>query len=587
MIDQKTLYDKTYACWLGKNIGGTLGTPVEGKMEVMNLTWYPVIDPNGALPNDDLDLQLINLHAVEQYGVRLTCKDIAKEWAEHVFFPYDEYGYGLKAARYGFVPPFSGCFDNPFVNCMGSPIRSEIWACMCHGNPDAAAYFAWHDAVVDHANGEGLYGEVFNAALQALAFEDNNVERIIEKALTYLPQKSRVKGAVSKLLELYRQGVELLEAREIILAEYGNYNFTDAPQNIAFGLCGLLYGKDFEDAILKTVNLGYDTDCTVATCGATWGILYGRDSIPEKWVAPIGDSITVSAPVHGFKAPANLDELTNKTILMGKKLALEDVNLYMMNPEDAVDFLVQTFVLPENSQPEDGIVIKVRYENSPTASVSNPCKMHFDIFNNTKWDWDISTYVEGKGFASTKEENIYIAQGEHACYECSLVPNEKLKKFNRLELKVVRKKDGLLWQEFSVPFTVLTPNVWRVNGDRIEVEGMTVRYEGEGECVAETKILMPTERPTQVFVNTESPITVYIDGVEAFKTTDKTHYLPAYHRSPASQKCRMKLTAGEHDLKVVLKGQGTRFFTVGLTATNEVKEPGNCYAYTDVDLYID
>ena len=55
------LYDKIYACWLGKNIGGTLGTPVEGRMEVMDLTWYPRLDPRGALPNDDLDLQLLNL----------------------------------------------------------------------------------------------------------------------------------------------------------------------------------------------------------------------------------------------------------------------------------------------------------------------------------------------------------------------------------------------------------------------------------------------------------------------------------------------------------------------------------------------
>jgi hypothetical protein len=47
MMDRATLYDKIYACWLGKNIGGTLGTPVEGRMEVMDLTWYPRLDPKG------------------------------------------------------------------------------------------------------------------------------------------------------------------------------------------------------------------------------------------------------------------------------------------------------------------------------------------------------------------------------------------------------------------------------------------------------------------------------------------------------------------------------------------------------------
>ena len=82
-MDRATLYDKIYACWLGKNIGGTLGTPVEGRMEVMDLTWYPRLDPRGALPNDDLDLQLLNLHAMEMYGTRLTAEGIAAEWSEH------------------------------------------------------------------------------------------------------------------------------------------------------------------------------------------------------------------------------------------------------------------------------------------------------------------------------------------------------------------------------------------------------------------------------------------------------------------------------------------------------------------------
>ena len=29
--NKEKLRDKIYACWLGKNIGGTIGTPYEGK----------------------------------------------------------------------------------------------------------------------------------------------------------------------------------------------------------------------------------------------------------------------------------------------------------------------------------------------------------------------------------------------------------------------------------------------------------------------------------------------------------------------------------------------------------------------------
>ena len=169
-MNRDILYDKIYACWAGKNIGGTLGAPVEGCMDALDLTFFPEIPDGQALPNDDLDLQLVNLHAAEQYSVALTTEQIGREWLEHVRFQFDEYGYAQTALRCWFIPPFSGKWDNPFVNCMGSPIRSEIWACAAPGRPDIAAYFAWQDAAVDHAGGEGVFGEIFNAAIEALAF---------------------------------------------------------------------------------------------------------------------------------------------------------------------------------------------------------------------------------------------------------------------------------------------------------------------------------------------------------------------------------------------------------------------------------
>ena len=41
MLDQKVLRDKIYACWLGKNIGGTLGAPIEGRCDFMDIKWFP------------------------------------------------------------------------------------------------------------------------------------------------------------------------------------------------------------------------------------------------------------------------------------------------------------------------------------------------------------------------------------------------------------------------------------------------------------------------------------------------------------------------------------------------------------------
>ena len=56
--------DKVYACWVGKNIGGTMGGPYEGVRKTLDIQGFAT-KQNEVLPNDDLDLQLIWLHAME------------------------------------------------------------------------------------------------------------------------------------------------------------------------------------------------------------------------------------------------------------------------------------------------------------------------------------------------------------------------------------------------------------------------------------------------------------------------------------------------------------------------------------------
>ena len=84
-------------------------------------------------------------------------------------------------------------------------------------------------------------------------------------------------------------------------------------------MIGWLYGDgDFGKSICIAVNCGDDTDCTGATLGSIFGIIYGTAIIPEKWRAPIGDGIKTVA-VTGFEAPATLQVLTEKNCSSTKK----------------------------------------------------------------------------------------------------------------------------------------------------------------------------------------------------------------------------------------------------------------------------
>ncbi len=595
-MDRATLYDQIYACWLGKNIGGTLGTPVEGRMEVMNLTWYPRLDPNGALPNDDLDLQLLNLHAMEQYGTRVSATDIAAEWTEHCYFPWDEYGHAGTAMRLGFKPPFSGLFDNHFTSCMGSPIRSEIWAAVAAGKPRLAAYFAWQDAVVDHAGGEGVFGEIFNAALEAAAYESSDVPALIREALTYIPATSRVHGAVSLMLAEYEKGSELLDARAAVLAAYGSHNFTDAPQNIAFGLAGLLWGKDFEDAILKVVNLGYDPDCPVATCGAILGILHGTAGIPEKWSAPIGDAIQVSAAIRGFRAPANLDELTRRCLLQYDKLALEDAESYVITEEDNSDFAVQHFTLPQGADPREAFCVDVRYDGDPVIAPERPRTLHLTLTNRTTWPWTMDVSLECPyGLLSDVPAHIVVAPGESVVYSPTVkVDPDAAYRMPRnraalVTLRVRRLNCGDLWTDYRIPITLLAPNRWTLNGKATLVPGATVTFTepaADGVYVAEATLTTPAvTRETRLLCNCEYPVTVELDGDVIIHTEEMTPFMPAYHRVPATQRRDGILQRGSHRVKVTVRvpvgDTNLPRFVISLNAPATVTEPGNFYAFVD------
>jgi ADP-ribosylglycohydrolase len=272
------------------------------------------------LPNDDLDLQVVWACVLDKMETPTVDRHVlAQAWLDHVEFPYDEYGMAIRNLKNGLHPPLSGSYDNWFANGMGAPIRSEVWACLAPGNPELAAAYAYEDACVDHA-GEGVWGEVFLAALESAAFIESDPYVLIGLALSFLPTDSLTRQAVEGAVRYWRQNKDWLGAREHILDTFGHENFTDAPMNIAFTVLGWLAGEgNFSRAICIAVNCGKDTDCTGATVGALMGIL-DPDCIPDKWLTPIGRTLVVSPEIKNLEAPPTLDQFTDLIVALRDRL---------------------------------------------------------------------------------------------------------------------------------------------------------------------------------------------------------------------------------------------------------------------------
>jgi len=352
MISQQEYRSKVLGCWMGKNIGGTLGAPFEWRRQVNNVDFYTQDLGGDPLPNDDLDIQLLWLIMLEEQGLHVNSSIMAEYWQSFVAPFWAEYGNAKINMQGGVMPPFTGIRNNFFKNSCGAFIRSEIWACIAPGRPDIAVRYAYEDAILDHGDGEGTYAAVFCAAIESAAFVESDIIKLIHIGLSYIPEDCGVTKAIHCAIDSYKKGDTWLEARHKMLEVYrGSVFFQnlehiaqadidrgfdtgemgwDVPSNIGILIIGLLYGEgNFDRSLCVTVNCGEDTDCTGATLGALYGIMHGIESIPEKWIEPIGRSIKTAClnlgdlGYFGSMIPVNIDNLTDRTEAVMHKMAAQ------------------------------------------------------------------------------------------------------------------------------------------------------------------------------------------------------------------------------------------------------------------------
>lgn len=406
-LNFNTYKDKVYACWIGKNIGGTMGTPYEGKREMQDIQGF-VTKPNEVLPNDDLDLQLVWLHALEQDGpYAINAALLGEYWMSFITPHWNEYGLGKINMARGLQAPLSGDYNNDWKHSNGAWIRTEIWACVAPGAPEVAARYAIEDAKVDHGCGEGTYAAAFVAAMQSAAFILSDIRVCIELALSVIPESSRVAQSVRFVIDSYDRGENPVDTRNAILAlnaDIGDGWF-EAPSNVAYAVLGLLFGEgDFKRSMILAINCGDDTDCTGATVGSTLGILGGMSAIPVDWKEYLGDEIVTISIARGDRArnlPNNCHNLTERVVKLAASTLLanhSDVTLTMSGenelPEDVTAVMAKNICTNKklqsslhNLKPYSLYFECPMYEafvtlaEAPEIQPLGECRIHIDFVN--------------------------------------------------------------------------------------------------------------------------------------------------------------------------------------------------------------
>ena len=555
---------KVYGCWLGKSIGGTLGGPHEGKDGPLNLTFYDPV-PTEPQFNDDLDLQLVWLHALEEHGLEVTPADLSQEWLDHITYPWCEYGFSQLNARRGLIPPLTGSYDNWFGDCMGAPIRSEIWACVAPGLPHIACEYAWRDAVRDHW-GEGVWGEMFFAAVESAAFLISDVDALLDIGLAAIPPWSKTARAVAQVRDSFARGYDWLTARNRVLAEFGQQHMTNAPQNIAFTVLGWLYGEDFGDALLKAVNCGRDTDCTGATLGAILGIILGEEGIPAEWREPIAEGIKVGWGIVNLDVPEGLDELTERTMRIGQ-LIVAHMPEFMAFTEQAevsgdpaaLSRLASRAMFIWDRRPDEvwmtrDASARVWYMGPPTVAAGGRKRL-------------MVIGASGVGVKAPEGWQVEVRRVDDF-FEVAVQAPEDMPPYAALEITAegTRLTAALVRQpEWEVarldatepPEEMPAPEAWTpwlAGGYQMDFTSLLGAV--AGTAVARTKVVVPEDTEAKLMLVTPHRARAWLNGERVIaKDTVLSNDIPPYN-VPGDAQADVKLKAGANELVVAITSSG-------------------------------
>ncbi|QPF83638.1 ADP-ribosylglycohydrolase family protein [Bradyrhizobium genosp. L] len=347
--------ERVYAGVLGKLIGVYLGRPFEG------WTYERIMRELGPINyyvNERRDVALRSHHLVVtdddvsgtfafpraladcDYPERLTSKQIGNTWLNYIVEDRSVLWWGgignstehtaYQRLKSGIPAPRSGSIElngKTVAEQIGAQIFIDGWAMVSPGNPEQAAYLAEQAGRVSH-DGESVHAAKLLAAMEAQAFVESDVGRLLDVGLGFVPADCLIRRVVEDVRGWHAgdNGKDWERTRALIAERYGydkfNGNCHVVPNHALIILATLYGGDSFQDAMRIANTAGWDTDCNAGNVGCLFGIrtgLAGIDAGPD-FRTPVADRMYVSTADGGGSITDAVIE-ANALIQAGHRLA--------------------------------------------------------------------------------------------------------------------------------------------------------------------------------------------------------------------------------------------------------------------------
>ena len=326
--------DRFHGAWLGRCIGCAIGQPVEGWSAEKITEWYknagkypicgfvPTVsgterNEGGAtdekichMPTDeDIRDTVLNYLVQRSHGADFNSCDVAEMWLHKL--PFREVCTAETQAYLNFanidgILPWSrvpnamelmreakvNTYLNPYREWIGAQIRADAFGYIQAGMPGKAAEAAYKDAWFSHVK-NGIYGEMFFAAMIAAAFTESSLDECFFKALAVVPKKSRFYEAALAARESALAATDRAEYIAQVIAEAKKYHPVHTINNAQICISAMFFCRgDFRESVCFAIECGFDTDCNGATIGSVLGALHGAAGIPADLKEPLNDEFS-------------------------------------------------------------------------------------------------------------------------------------------------------------------------------------------------------------------------------------------------------------------------------------------------------
>lgn len=347
MMIPKNYEERVYAGVLGKVIGVYLGRPFEGwshaaiMQELGEIDYYvherlgkPLI-----VTDDDITGTFTFLRALEdaEDPKAITAQAIGKAWLNYLIenrtiLWWGGLGMSTEHTAYlrlkqGYPAPQSGSrqLNGKVVSeQIGAQIFIDGWAMVAPGDARLAADLAHEAASVSH-DGAAIHGAQVIAVMEAMAFVEPDMQKLIDLALAEIPEDSVIRRLIDDVRNWHATIEDWREARKRLEEHYGYHIYggnCHMVPNHGLIILSLLYGEDDFQKSMRIVNTcGWDTDCNAANVGCILGIKNGLAGLEEgpDWRGPVADRVYLPTADGGRAISDALTE-SYRIINLGRRL---------------------------------------------------------------------------------------------------------------------------------------------------------------------------------------------------------------------------------------------------------------------------